>query len=154
LQRVTDASLDNAAFPFATCRQIEMGYARVMAMRVSYVGELGWELYVPSEYAGPVFDELMSAGRDLDITLAGYHALDSLRSEKGYRSWGHDITPAETPLEAGLALGVENVDEHASCVQIDAGVECVRLVVEAHGYSLRRMSRAEPASWLRSPILR
>jgi 4-methylaminobutanoate oxidase (formaldehyde-forming) len=106
LQRLTSTPLDNAAFPFGTFREIELGYARVLAMRISYVGELGWELYVPSEHAAAVFDLLMDAGAGHGLTLAGYHALDSLRSEKGYRHWGHDITPAETPLEAGQAFTV------------------------------------------------
>jgi 4-methylaminobutanoate oxidase (formaldehyde-forming) len=78
----------------------------MLAMRLSYVGELGFELYVPSEFAGPVFDRLLDVGAEHGLALAGYHALDTLRSEKGYRSWGHDITPAETPLEAGLAFTV------------------------------------------------
>ena len=75
-------------------------------MRITYVGELGWELYLPTEFTGPVFDLLMAEGKDLGLRLAGYHALDSLRSEKGYRHWGHDITPADTPLEAGLRFAV------------------------------------------------
>jgi 4-methylaminobutanoate oxidase (formaldehyde-forming) len=106
LQPLVDVALDNAAFPFATARAVELGYAKALAMRVSYVGELGWELYVPSEYAGPMFDRLLDAGRDHGLALAGYHALDSLRSEKGYRHWGHDITPVETPLEAAQAFTV------------------------------------------------
>jgi 4-methylaminobutanoate oxidase (formaldehyde-forming) len=106
LQSLTPAPLDNASFPFGACREIEIGYARVLAMRMTYVGELGWELHVPSEHAGAVFDALMEAGGEHGLRLAGYHALDTLRSEKGYRSWGHDITPAETPLEAGLAFTI------------------------------------------------
>jgi 4-methylaminobutanoate oxidase (formaldehyde-forming) len=98
--------LDNASFPFATCREVELGYARLLAMRMTYVGELGWELHVPSEHAGAVFDLLVEAGREHGLALCGYHALDTLRCEKGYRSWGHDITPAETPLEAGLSFTV------------------------------------------------
>jgi len=106
LQPLVDVDLDNASFPFSTAREIEIGYARALAMRVSYVGELGWELHVPSECAGPVFDLLVGAGRDRGLALAGYHALDTLRSEKGYRHWGHDITPVDTPLDAALSFTV------------------------------------------------
>ena len=106
LATVTSTPLDNDAFPFSTWREIEIGYTRVLAMRISYVGELGWELYVPAEGAVPVFDELVAAGRRFELALAGYHALDTLRSEKGYRHWGHDITPMETPFEAGLGFTV------------------------------------------------
>ena len=106
LQRLTDAPLDDASLPFSTFREIEIGYARALAMRLSYVGELGYELYVQSEFAVGVFDRLVDAGAEHGLALAGYHALDTLRSEKGYRSWGHDITPAETPLEAGLSFTV------------------------------------------------
>ena len=106
LERVSDADLSNAAFPFGTCREIDIGYAHARAMRVSYVGELGWELHIATEYVVPVFDWLMEAGADLGVGLCGIHAMDSLRSEKGYRHWGHDITQAETPLEAGLGFAV------------------------------------------------
>ena len=106
LERVSDADLSNAGFPFGTCREIDIGYAHARAMRVSYVGELGWELHIATEYVVPIFDRLMEAGADLGVGLCGIHAMDSLRSEKGYRHWGHDITQAETPLEAGLGFAV------------------------------------------------
>jgi heterotetrameric sarcosine oxidase gamma subunit len=106
LGRVSPADLSNAGFPFGTCREIEIGYATALAFRVTFVGELGWELYLPSEFAGPVFDEIMREGCAFGLTLAGYHALDSLRSEKGYRHWGHDISPGDTVLEAGLGFTV------------------------------------------------
>jgi glycine cleavage system aminomethyltransferase T/glycine/D-amino acid oxidase-like deaminating enzyme len=106
LQPLTDVALDNDAFPFRTSRVIDLGYARVRASRITYVGELGWELYVPTEFAADVFDTLESAGRDHGLTLCGYHALNSLRTEKGYRHWGHDISPDENPLEAGLGFAV------------------------------------------------
>ena len=93
-------------FPFATSKEIDLAYARVRATRLTYVGELGWELYAPVEMATGLFDSLVEAGSDLGLRLAGYHALDSLRCEKGYRHWGHDITPADTPLEAGLGFAV------------------------------------------------
>lgn len=107
LARVSPADFGNAAFPFGTLQQIEIGYGMAQALRVTYVGELGWELYIPTEFVGPIFDLLEAEGRDLGLRLAGYHALDSLRSEKGYRHWGHDISPADTPFEAGLGFAVD-----------------------------------------------
>ncbi len=106
LARVTDTDLSNEAFPFLTAREIEVGYAPVRALRITYVGELGWELYIPTEFAAGVYDALVAAGGDLGPRLAGYHAMDSLRSEKAYRHWGHDITGEYTPLEAGLGFAV------------------------------------------------
>jgi glycine cleavage system T protein len=106
LSRLTDADLSNAAFPFATSRQIDIGYARARASRITYVGELGWELYVPTEFVQGVFDSLTEEGAAVGMRLAGYHAMNSLRMEKGYRHWGHDITDDDTPLEAGLGFAV------------------------------------------------
>jgi 4-methylaminobutanoate oxidase (formaldehyde-forming) len=98
--------MSNAAFPFATSKIIDLGYARVRASRITYVGELGWELYIPTEFVTGVFDVLMQAGQPLGMRLAGYHALNSLRMEKGYRHWGHDISDEDTPLQAGLGFAV------------------------------------------------
>ncbi|EKV29766.1 Sarcosine dehydrogenase [Caenispirillum salinarum AK4] len=107
MQRLTDADLSDAAFPFMTSQEIEVGYALVRAARVTYVGELGWELYVPTEFARGVYDAIIAAaGDDLGLTHAGYHALHSLRLEGGYRSFGHDISDEDTPLEAGLGFTV------------------------------------------------
>jgi len=106
LSRLTDADLSNAAFPFGTAREIEVGQATVRATRITYVGELGWELYVPTEFALGVWEAVVGAGENLGLRHAGYHALDSLRMEKGYRSWGHDIGGEDTPLEAGLGFAV------------------------------------------------
>ncbi|MDE0128501.1 MAG: aminomethyltransferase family protein, partial [Gammaproteobacteria bacterium] len=77
---------------------------RVRASRITYVGELGWELYVPTEFVAGVYDTIVAAGEPFGLTHAGYHALDSLRIEKAYRHWGHDITDEDTPLEAGLGF--------------------------------------------------
>jgi 4-methylaminobutanoate oxidase (formaldehyde-forming) len=104
LSRVTGADLSNEAFPFGTAQEIEIGYAPLRALRVTYVGELGWELYVPSEFACGVFDTIMAAGEDFGLKLAGMHVLDSCRMEKAFRHWGHDITDEDTPLEAGLSF--------------------------------------------------
>ena len=106
LSRVTDADLSNAAFPFGTSQVMDLGYARVRATRITYVGELGWELYIPTEMAAHVYDTLLEAGRAFGLTHAGYHALNSLRMEKLYRHWGHDIAEEDTPLEAGLGFTI------------------------------------------------
>jgi glycine cleavage system T protein len=106
LARLTGEDLSNEAFPFATSRMIDFAYARVRASRISYVGELGFELYIPTEFAQGVFDEIVREGREVDLRLAGYHAMNSLRLEKAYRHWGHDITDEDTPLEAGLGFAV------------------------------------------------
>jgi 4-methylaminobutanoate oxidase (formaldehyde-forming) len=106
LQSVTDADLSDAAFPFGTSREIDLGCGFVRATRITYVGELGWELLIPADLAGHVYDTLVSAGGGHGLRHAGYHALDSLRMEKAYRSWGHDISGGDTPLEAGLGFAV------------------------------------------------
>ncbi|MFZ0486037.1 MAG: aminomethyltransferase family protein, partial [Arenicellales bacterium] len=100
------SDLSNGAFPFMHSRQIEIGYGLVRASRVTYVGELGWELYIPTEFAVPIYDVIVTAGRDIGLRHCGYHALNSLRIEKGYRHWGHDIGDEDTPLEAGLGFAV------------------------------------------------
>ncbi len=106
LSRISTADLSNSAFPFGASREIDIGYARVRASRMSYMGELGWELYIPAEYAAGVFDALMAQGEGLGLRLAGMHAMDSLRIEKAYRHWGHDIGEEDTPFEAGLGFVV------------------------------------------------
>src|SRR5271168_1205883 len=107
LQSLTPDDMSGAAFPFGTSREIELGLARVRASRITYVGELGWEIYVPSEFMQGVYDELSGAGPRFGLVHAGYHALNSLRIEKAYRHWGHDITDEDTPLEAGLGFAVK-----------------------------------------------
>lgn len=107
LEAVTDADVSNAAFPFGHVREIRIAGASVRALRVTYVGELGWELHVPIAATGEVFDALMAAGAAHGIRPVGYRALESLRLEKGYRAWGSDITPNDTPFEAGLGWAVK-----------------------------------------------
>jgi 4-methylaminobutanoate oxidase (formaldehyde-forming) len=102
LSRLTRADLSNEAFPFGSSREIDLGYATVRATRITYVGELGWELYVPPEFAVGVHDSLLSAGEDLGVANGGYYAIDSLRLEKGYRAFGRELTPDYTPVDAGL----------------------------------------------------
>ena len=106
LSALTDADLSNEAFPFGSSRIMDLGYARVRASRITYVGELGWEIYIPSEFAQSVYDEIVRAGAAYGLAHAGYHAMNSLRMEKAYRHWGHDITDEDTPLEAGLGFAV------------------------------------------------
>jgi glycine cleavage system T protein len=107
LQSLTPADMSHAAFPFATSQQIELGYGIVRASRITFVGELGWELYVATEFMQGIYDEIVAAGEQFELVHAGYHALNSLRMEKGYRHWSHDITDEDTPLEAGLGFAVK-----------------------------------------------
>lgn len=106
LSRITSADLSNAGFPFATVREIDVGYATAYANRMTYVGELGWELIVPSEFAVGLYEALQEAGRDLGLVDCGYYALEGLRLEKGYRAWSRELTPDITPFEAGLGFAV------------------------------------------------
>ena len=106
LGAVSGAALDNAAFPFGTIADLAIAGAPVRAARITYVGELGWELYVPVEFAAAVYEALARAGRDVGLVDAGYYAMDSLRMEKAYRAWGHELTSDDTPLEAGLGFTV------------------------------------------------
>jgi len=107
LQSLTPDDLSHEAFRFARSREIELGYAVVRASRITYVGELGWELYIPTEFVAGVYDTIVAAGEPFGLAHAGYHALDSLRIEKAYRHWGHDITDEDTALEAGLDFAVK-----------------------------------------------
>jgi len=105
LARVTPADVSGAALPFGSAHEITIAGAPVRALRVTYVGELGWELHTPLDRTGAVFDALMEAGANL--RPVGYRALESLRLEKGYRAWSSDITPNDTPFEAGLGWAVK-----------------------------------------------
>ncbi len=111
LERVGDGDVSEAGFPFMQARQLRIGEASVLAQRVTYVGELGWELYIEPGWAVQVWDRLMSAGRAFGIRAGGYRVLDSLRMEKGYRYYGTDLTLLDNPFEAGLGF----------CVQLDKG---------------------------------
>ena len=106
LEAVSGEDFSNAAFPFGTSRDIPVGYAQARASRVTYVGELGWELYCSADMAQHVFDTLIQAGAEHGLGHAGYFAINSLRMEKGYRHWGHDIGEEDTPIEAGLGFAV------------------------------------------------
>ena len=107
LQPIADADLGNEAFPYMRMRELSVGPVPCVALRVTYVGELGWELYCPMEFGLRLWDEIWEAGREHGLVAGGYKAIDSLRLEKGYRVWGADITPDETPYEAGLGFAVK-----------------------------------------------
>lgn len=107
LERVTSADISNSTFAFATMQTIGIGGCPVRALRVTYVGELGWELHLPVEYATHVYRALMKAGRELGLVNGGYRAIETLRLEKGYRAWGTDIGPDHTPLESGLGWALK-----------------------------------------------
>jgi 4-methylaminobutanoate oxidase (formaldehyde-forming) len=107
LQPLTTQDLSNDAFPYMSVRETTVGHVPVRALRVTYVGELGWELYCPTEYGLALWRTVWDAGREHGLAAGGYRAIDSLRLEKGYRVWGADITPDETPYEAGLGFCVK-----------------------------------------------
>ena len=107
LQMVSPNSFDNDVNPFGTAQEIEIGMGLARVHRVTYVGELGWEVYVSSDQAGHIFDTLFDAGQDLDMKLCGMHMMDRLRIEKGFRHFGHDITCEDHVLEAGLGFAVK-----------------------------------------------
>ncbi|MGC8470254.1 MAG: aminomethyltransferase family protein, partial [Acetobacteraceae bacterium] len=107
LARLTRADLANAAFPFASAREIPAAGAPVIALRITYVGELGYELHVPTEFALTLYEALLEAGTPLGLQDAGYRAIESLRLEKSYRAWGAEVGPDTTPLEAGLAWALK-----------------------------------------------
>jgi 4-methylaminobutanoate oxidase (formaldehyde-forming) len=121
LQAVTGTDCSNTAFPFGHARLIRIGGCDLRALRVTYVGELGWELHVPIAATGEVFDALMTAGKAHDIAPVGYRALDSLRLEKGYRAWSSDITPNDNPFEAGLGWAVK-LDRNVDFIGRDAAL--------------------------------
>ncbi|MDN5856828.1 MAG: aminomethyltransferase family protein, partial [Actinomycetia bacterium] len=104
LARLTSADMSDAGFGFGDSHEIALGAATVRATRITYVGELGWELYVPAEFAVGVYEDLMSAGSDLGAVNAGYYAIEAMRLEKGYRAYGRDLTPDYGPVEAGLSF--------------------------------------------------
>jgi glycine cleavage system aminomethyltransferase T/glycine/D-amino acid oxidase-like deaminating enzyme len=119
LQPLTDADLGDAAFPFLAARAISVGAVPVFAQRITFVGELGWELYCPVEFGRALWDELWAAGGEHGLAAGGYRAIDSLRLEKGYRVWGADITPETTPDAAGLGFAVR-IDKPGGFIGRDA----------------------------------
>ncbi|MEM7540556.1 MAG: FAD-dependent oxidoreductase [Pseudomonadota bacterium] len=104
LSEISSANYDNEGFQFGTVQNVEIGYQNALAVRISYAGELGWELYIPTEMALPVYDRLVEAGSAHGLKHCGYHTLNTLRAEKAYREWAHDMGPRDTLLECGLAF--------------------------------------------------
>ncbi len=128
LQSLTRTDLSNDAFPYMTARELAIGPVPCLAVRVTYVGELGWELYCPAEYGVALWDALWDAGRAHGLVAGGYKAIDSLRLEKGYRVWGADITPEDTPFEAGLGFAVRDDKDFVGREALDAAAEPERLL--------------------------
>ncbi len=157
LQSITSVDLSNDAFPFRAARQIDIGFARALCVRITYVGELGYELYVPAEQAVHVYDRVVAAGERVGLRHAGLKALGSLRMEKGYRDYGHDIDNTDSVFEAGLGFAVA-LDKPGGFIGRDAVVagraagpltrRLVQVVVDDpaplmfHGEVLRRDDRA------------
>jgi len=107
LQKLTDTDLSNEAFPFRAACEIDVGFARVLCIRITYLGELGYELYIPAEQATHVYDRVLAAGEEFGLAHAGLKALGSLRMEKGYRDYGHDIDNTDVPYEVGLGFALD-----------------------------------------------
>jgi heterotetrameric sarcosine oxidase gamma subunit len=134
LQKISSEDFSAAGFPFATCREVRIGYQTALALRLTYVGELGWELYIPIPFAQAIYDTLLEAGKAHGLRHCGYHTLNSLRIEKAYRDWPHDIGPADSPWEAGLVFTCDFkkaegfVGREALLAQRAAGVPKRRLV--------------------------
>lgn len=151
LNLISPNDLSNAAHPFGTAREIEIGMGLARAHRVTYVGELGWELYVSTDQAAHVFETLVEAGEQVGLTLCGLHAMDSCRIEKAYRHFGHDITDEDHVLEAGLGFAVktdkgEFIGREAVLRKREAGL--ARRMVQV------RLKDPEPLLFHNEPILR
>jgi 4-methylaminobutanoate oxidase (formaldehyde-forming) len=149
---LTGSDLSNESFPFGSAREIDLAGHSVIAARITYVGELGWELHIPVDQTADVFDDLVSAGEPFGLALAGTAAQNSLRLEKGYVSWGHDVSPDDTPLEAGLGFALA-WDKPGGFLGRDA-------LLRQKAEGLRRrlitfvLDQPDPILWGGEPILR
>ena len=152
LQSLTPADMSHGGFPFATSREIELGYAMVRASRITFVGELGWELYVPTEFMQHVYDRIVAAGKAVGLTHAGYHALNSLRLEKAYRHWSHDITDEDSPLEAGLGFVIK-FDKPGGFIGREALLAQQEQGIARHLVQLK-LNDPEPLTYHNEPIWR
>ncbi len=156
LEKLTGLDFSNAEHPFAWSREVEIGYATVRASRITYVGELGWELYVSAEHCLDVYERILEAGQDFGLRHVGYHVMGACRVEKGYRSWGHDIADEDTPLDAGLGFTVAwdkpggFIGREALVAQKARGMLPKRLVQ----VMLVDDSRSVPLMYHEEPILR
>ncbi len=152
LQRVSKADFSNEAFPFATIREIGVGFATVLASRRTYMGELGWELYVPAEFAVTVFETLHAAGTEFGLRDGGYYAIESLRLEKGYRAWARELTPDDTPWQAGLGWAVK-LDKPGGFIGREALVEAKARPLDRRLVSVV-LKDPEPLLWGGETLLR
>jgi 4-methylaminobutanoate oxidase (formaldehyde-forming) len=151
MQAVSPNDFSNAVNPFGTAQDIELGMGIARVHRVTYVGELGWEIYVSTDMAGHAFETLMAAGQGLDLKLCGMHMMDCARIEKGFRHFGHDITSEDHVLEAGLGFAVKTdkpsfIGRDAVLRKKDAGLKT--LLVQF------KLSDPEPLLYHNEPILR
>ena len=151
LQSVSSADFSNSGFPYTSAQNIEVGMAYARVHRISYVGELGWELYVSTELAVHLFETLIEAGKSFDLTLCGMHMMDSCRSEKAYRHFGHDITPEDHVLEAGLGFAVKSeksdfIGRDAVLRKRDSGLD--RMMLQF------KLTDTDPLLYHNEPILR
>jgi glycine cleavage system T protein len=150
LERLTSADVSHEGFPFGTFKTLELGTAIALAVRITYVGEQGWELHIPSSQAASVYTALMREGQDLGVTNAGHYAINSLRLEKAYRAWGADISPEDTVLEAGLGFAVAWDKDFIG--------KAVLLAQKARGLTRMlvtfKLEHPEPVLWGSEPILR
>jgi 4-methylaminobutanoate oxidase (formaldehyde-forming) len=152
LQSLTPTDMSHAGFPFATSREIELGFAMLRASRLTFVGELGWELYVPTEFMQHVYDRIIEMGEAFGLVHAGYHALNSLRLEKAYRHWSHDITDEDSPLEAGLGFVIK-FDKPGGFIGRDALLAQQEQGVSRHLVQLK-LNDPEPLIYHNEPIWR
>ena len=152
MQSLTPDDLSHSGFPFATSREIELGYGYVRASRITFVGELGWELYIPTEFAQDIYDRIVVAGRDHGLVHAGYHALNSLRLEKAYRHWSHDITDEDSPLEAGLGFVIK-FDKPGGFIGREALLQQQEQGLSRHLVQLQ-LANPEPLIYHNEPIWR
>lgn len=156
MEKLTGESFATDIQPFGTSREVEVGYARVRASRITYVGELGYELYIPAEFALHVYDTIIEAGADFGLTHAGMHTMNNCRTEKAYRHFGHDIADEDTPIEAGLGFTIAwdktggFIGRDALLKQKEAPVRSKRMITLA----LEDDSEASPLMYHEEPIYR
>lgn len=156
MEKLTGESFATDIQPFGTSREVEVGYARVRASRITYVGELGYELYIPAEFALHVYDTIVEAGADFGLAHAGMHTMNNCRTEKAYRHFGHDIADEDTPIEAGLGFTIawdkKNgfIGRDALLKQKEASVRTKRMITLA----LKDDSETSPLMYHEEPVYR
>ncbi|MGB5214795.1 MAG: FAD-dependent oxidoreductase [Anderseniella sp.] len=156
MEKLTGESFATDIQPFGTSREVEVGYARVRASRITYVGELGYELYIPAEFALHVYDTIIETGADFGLAHAGMHTMNNCRTEKAYRHFGHDIADEDTPIEAGLGFTIawdkknSFIGRDALLKQKEAPVRTKRMITLA----LEDDSEASPLMYHEEPVYR